>query len=174
MAMRLWDSVLQCTGILLTSGRSGSCLHLCTPRPPAPGYRSQQVPGRHADKPSAPTLAQGSSWSSPTDWMASEAAVRRAARHAGFYNLSQEALGYIDVSRNQTDRLPKVFRYIVTRNPILASQRSTCYPPRTGTACRCTYCLFDECIVDFCFFSFLNINGASEENVLVPSVIQIK
>ena len=34
------DSVLQCTGILLTSGRSGSWLHLCTPGPPGPGYRS--------------------------------------------------------------------------------------------------------------------------------------
>ena len=35
------DSVLQCTGILLTSGRSGSWLHLCTPGPPGPGYRSR-------------------------------------------------------------------------------------------------------------------------------------
>jgi hypothetical protein len=34
-----------------------------------------------------------------------------------FYNLVREALGYIDVTRNQTDRLPKVFRYIVVRNP---------------------------------------------------------
>ena len=34
-----------------------------------------------------------------------------------FYNLVREALGYIDVTRNQTDRLSKVFRYIVVRNP---------------------------------------------------------
>ena len=38
------DSVLQCTGILLTSGRSGSWLHLCTPGPPGPGYRSWTAP----------------------------------------------------------------------------------------------------------------------------------
>jgi hypothetical protein len=43
--------------------------------------------------------------------------VQAMLGQVGFYNLVREALGYIDVTRNQTDRFSKVFRYIVVRNP---------------------------------------------------------
>ena len=44
VVMLIWDSVLQCTGILLASGRSGSCLHLCTPWPPTGRLRHRDHP----------------------------------------------------------------------------------------------------------------------------------
>ena len=69
------------------------------------------------------------------------------------------------MTTNNTDRSSKVFVCIVIRNAGTAAAG-------IGTAVDiCTVCLI-KYIVEF--YVFLNINGASEENVLVPSVIQIK